>query len=279
MDFFKGRRLVIATKHQKEIIIGPKAASRLGVLPFVPEDFDTDVLGTFSGEVPRESDPLSTARRKCELAMELTGCDLAIASEGSFGAHPAYVFIPGNEEIVMLKDLKNDLEIVGKKLSTDTNFGGEVCRNQEELEAFAIKSGFPDHALIIRNAQDSAETIFTGINSWDNLRSKFQNIMGRYGDAFIETDMRAMYNPKRMKVIGEATDNLLELALTSCSECETPGYGITDVVKGLPCDLCGAPTQSIKSYIYSCKKCGHREIRPNPHKSVESPQYCDFCNP
>ncbi len=279
MNLFSGRRLVIATKHYKDLIIGPKAASRLGVLPFVPEGLDTDLLGTFSGEVPRTSDPLSTARRKCEMAMELTGCDLAISSEGSFGAHPAYVFIPGNEEIVMLRDLKNDLEIVGKKLSTDTNFAGQACRNQEELEEFAIRSGFPEHALIIRNAQDSTETIFKGINTWDDLRSKFQNVTGMYGEAFVETDMRAMYNPKRMTVIGEAMDNLLDLALTNCSECHTPGFGITDLVKGLPCDLCGAPTQSVKSCIYSCKKCGHREIHPNSQKRTESPQYCDFCNP
>ena len=279
MDLFSGRRLVIATKHRKELVIGPKAASRLGVLPFVPEDFDTDILGTFSGEVPRESDPLTTVRRKCEMAMELTGCDLAIASEGSFGAHPAYVFIPGNEEIVMLKDLKNDLEIVGKKLSTDTNFGGQVCRNPEELEAFAIKSGFPEHAIILRDAQDSFHQINKGITTWNELRATFQEIISRFGEVFAETDMRAMNNPKRMAVIGEATDHMLELALTSCGECKTPGYGITDVVKGLPCELCGAPTQSIKSYIYSCKKCAQREIRPNPHKSVESPQFCNFCNP
>lgn len=72
MNLFLGRRLVIATKHQKETIIGPRVESKLGALPFVPKNLDTDVLGTFTGEIERSSDPLSTARQKCEMAMKHT---------------------------------------------------------------------------------------------------------------------------------------------------------------------------------------------------------------
>ncbi len=73
MNLFSGRKLVIATKHKKEKIIGPLAASRLGVLPVVPAGLDTDQLGTFTGEIERPADPLTTARKKCEMAMALTG--------------------------------------------------------------------------------------------------------------------------------------------------------------------------------------------------------------
>ena len=47
MDLFSGRKLVIATKHKKERMMGPMAAFRLGVLPVVPAELDTDQLGTW----------------------------------------------------------------------------------------------------------------------------------------------------------------------------------------------------------------------------------------
>ena len=52
---FKGRRLLIATKHQKEKVIVPLLEMELGVKCFVPEYFDPDVLGTFTGEVERRT--------------------------------------------------------------------------------------------------------------------------------------------------------------------------------------------------------------------------------
>ena len=47
---FKGRTLLIATKHQKEQIISPIFEKELGVRCFVPDHFDTDIFGTFTGE-------------------------------------------------------------------------------------------------------------------------------------------------------------------------------------------------------------------------------------
>jgi hypothetical protein len=60
------------------------ARTNLGVICFVNENFDTDLLGTFTGEIERKLDPIATARQKCLLAMKLSNCDLGVASEGSF---------------------------------------------------------------------------------------------------------------------------------------------------------------------------------------------------
>lgn len=279
MNLFSGRKLVIATKHQKENIIGPRVASKLGVLPMVANDFDTDQFGTFTGEIERSLDALATARRKCERAMEISGCDLAISSEGSFGMHPTLIFIPCNEELVMLKDRKNDLEIVGKKLSTDTNFDGQICRSEDELCAFAEKCGFPEDALILRNYQNSNEFIRKGIQHWDELKNTFQKLITSNAQAFIETDMRSMYNSKRRTVIAEATEMMIINALSCCKKCSTPGFGVTDIIRGLPCELCGSPTQSVKAFIYSCQKCDYTETRSETNKPFESPKYCNYCNP
>ena len=279
MNPFFGRKLVIATKHKKESVIAPLAASKLGVLPFVLKDFDTDKFGTFSGEIKRKKDPISIARIKCEKAMKLSNCDLAIASEGSFGRHPHLVFIPGNEEIIVLIDKKNKLEIIGKILSTETNFDGKTCTTWEELMKFAQNVHFPTHALILRNAKDSTKFIKKGINHWDDLKSEYEFIQNKYGQVFAETDMRAMFNPTRMKVIAEATERMLAQAITNCEKCESPGFGIIDVITGLPCEACGTPTQSIKAYLKSCRKCGFKKVEPNSEKSREIAMNCDICNP
>ena len=112
MKIFEGRRLVIATKHKKETVIAPLLEKHLGVQCFVPEDFDTDVLGTVSGEIERKDGPLETVRKKCLQAMEQTNCDLAIASEGSFGPHPTIFMAHADDEILIFIDNKNILEIL-----------------------------------------------------------------------------------------------------------------------------------------------------------------------
>ena len=101
MEIFEGRRLVIATKHHKETVIAPLLEQHLGVQCFVPNDFDTDALGTFTGEVARKEDALSTARQKCLLAMQKTNCDLGIASEGSFGPHPSIFMAHADNEFLI----------------------------------------------------------------------------------------------------------------------------------------------------------------------------------
>ena len=54
MGLFEGRKVVIATKHKKELVIAPLLEKNLGVTCFVPDDFDSDALGTFSGEIKRK---------------------------------------------------------------------------------------------------------------------------------------------------------------------------------------------------------------------------------
>lgn len=277
---FKGRRLIIATKHQKEQVIAPLLEEALEVKCFVDTSFDTDILGTFSGEVERELDPVSTARLKCLKAMELNNCDLGIASEGSFGAHPTILFASADDEFLIFIDKKNKLEIISRELNTDTNFNGSKIESEKELLEFATIAKFPSHGLILRASQANTTDMVKGINTHHDLKGAFKSLSQKYGCAYVETDMRALYNPSRMAVIESATKKLVSKVLSSCPKCETPGFSISDSKKGLPCDLCGMPTKSTLSFIYTCQKCKHtsEELYPN-NKKVEDPMYCDFCNP
>ncbi|MBL6448241.1 hypothetical protein JMN32_18145 [Fulvivirga sp. 29W222] len=279
MQIFQGRHLAIATMHGKESVIASRVASSLGVIPLVPQGLNTDQLGTFTGEVERITDPLTTARKKCEMALDMTGYDLAIANEGSFGMHPLLSFVPSDEELILLLDRKHDFEIVGRQFSTKTNFGGQLCETTKDLLDFADRVKFPLHALILRSAKKSEPRFFKGIRDKDELLDKFRFLNERYGQAFVETDMRAMYNPMRMDVIAEATEVMLDKAVTACEACNFPGFGISDVKSGLRCRQCNLPTRSIQAYIYSCPKCHFFKELSDPHKSFEEPMYCDFCNP
>lgn len=280
MKEFAGRKLFIATRHKKELVMAPMLEKALGVKCLVPENLDTDCLGTFSGETERQDDPVTTARKKCELAMAMQDCDLAIANEGSFGMHSSLFFCMADEELVLLLDKKNDLEISYVFTSTKTNFNGELINNVERLMDFAKHVKFPSHGLIIKRSKEDLKTVVKGITKLDHLLTEFNILSRKYGSVYVQTDMRANYNPMRMEVIEKATSGLIGKIKSRCPVCGKPGFGITAARKGLPCKLCGLPTSSTLSNMYTCKKCGynHEQLFPG-HVQHEDPRYCDYCNP
>jgi len=277
---FQGRNILIATKHEKEKAIAPILEKKLGVNCFVSTDLDTDKLGTFTGEVERKENPITTARNKCYMAMELMDCDLAIASEGSFGSHPTIFFAPADDEFLLLIDKKNNIEISVRELSLETNFNGAEIKTKEELQEFASVSKFPSHGLILRKSKEELEGITKGIIDEKLLYDTFLNLIKNFGTAYIETDMRAMFNPSRMKVIEKAALKLVKKIKSVCPNCKTPGFGIVDRKAGLPCNQCRFPTKSTLSYTYNCQKCNYKKEEEFPNeKQTEDPMYCDICNP
>ena len=277
---FQGRKIIIATKHHKEKVIAPIFEKELGVSCFTDNTFDTDLLGTFTGEVERERDPISTAREKCLQAMKLNNCDLGVASEGSFGPHPSLFFVSADDEFLIFIDTRNNIEVVVRELSTSTNFNGKQIQSQEELISFAKVIGFPEHGLILRKSKDENLDIHKGITDIDTLKKSYKELSSKYKSIYAETDMRAMYNPTRMNVIREATKKLILKIKSTCPQCQMPGFGITDAKKGLECSLCGSPTNSILSYIYVCQHCQFTKEDMYPNKKTsEDPSYCDYCNP
>lgn len=274
-----GRKVVVATKHKKEQVIAP-ILSQSFQFECIVSDIDTDRFGTFSGDIERTLSPLEAARNKCHLAMDACGLDLAISSEGSFGIHPFIPFCQADEELVLLLDRKNNLEIVGKELTTATNLSGQFVNSYTEALRFARICGFPRHGLILRETESKGQIFEKGVSDVSTLHSKLNHLLEKHQKIWIETDMRAMYNPTRMKAIEKATLNLAEKMNSLCPSCSTPGYWIQEVTKGLPCSWCDMPTQSTLSVKYECLKCGHATTVKNPNgREAEDPMYCDHCNP
>jgi hypothetical protein len=280
MKTFSNRKLLVATKHHKEKVIAPIFEKGLGVSCYVSDEFDTDTLGTFSGEVQRKDDALTTLKKKCLLAMEKNHTDLVIASEGSFGAHPSVFFASADDELLMLLDAKNELEIVVREISLDTNFKASTITNETELLEFAQSAQFPSHGLIIKPAENNHSKVIKGIMDLTSLKKYFTEFKNEFGGAYVETDMRANFNPTRMKVIEKTAQKLLKAVQSICPNCETPGFTVTKSIPGLPCNWCKTPTASTLSYLYTCKKCEFIKEEFFPHqKRTEDPTYCDLCNP
>ena len=279
-SFFKNRRLLIATKHQKEIVLMPLLKKELGVKCIVPENFDTDLLGTFTGEIERTEDPVTTLRKKCKTAMHLYGFDLAIASEGSFGPHPNLYFVPADDEWIILIDLKNKIEILAREISTETNYNSTAIHSEKELLEFAQKICFPSHKLILRARRKGGEKIVKDLQDIESMLETFKRLKKEFDDLSVETDMRAMNNPTRMKIIKKACENLIQDIKSCCPHCGIPGFQVKESESGLPCSLCGSPTRSILKIFKRCMQCNHSvEIKFPKGQQHEDPMYCDYCNP
>ena len=280
LELFKNRKLVIATKHKKETVIAPIFEKELGVICVIPNNFDTDILGTFTGEIERKESSLATARTKCLLAMDLENCDLGIASEGSFGPYPFIFLAHADEEILIFIDKKNNLEIIVRELSLDTNFNATTIESFQNLVNLVKSAGFPEHAIILKNDKKEVTSIVKGIQSWELLEVSYNKLSANNSQVVAETDMRAMFNPTRMKVIEQVAIKLVEKINTLCPQCNTPGFGIVNAKPGLPCEWCNSSTKSTLSYIYQCQKCQFELEKMYPKdKRTEDPMYCDFCNP
>ncbi|MGE5655688.1 MAG: DUF6671 family protein [Actinomycetota bacterium] len=283
-QLWHNRTAVLATMHQKERAIAPILEAELGIKIRVPPDFNTDIFGTFTREVKRLGTQIEAARLKAEKAIELTGETLALASEGTFGPHPAIPYLPSNREIVLLLDRANHLEIIGESFSTETNYSHQLVSSLDEANDFAKTVGFPEHALVIIFG-DKAESqceIIKGITTEKQLTEAVRKGLKQSltGKIHIETDMRAMYNPTRMKNIANATLNLIQKINQLCPDCTWPGFDVVERKRGLPCGLCSFPTPLTRSLLYQCKKCGfsQEELFPDG-KATADPSLCEYCNP
>jgi len=276
LRFFDGRAIAIATKHGKEAVIAPRLSEALGLRCVNSDQLDTDTLGTFSGEVERRLNPLETARLKCSLAMEITGTELAIASEGSFGAHPSIPFIPAHEELLVLIDKKCVgicRQEAGDKDQLQSNSPSVIRRVGWIFDTSTIPLACHHHQ---KSADDPTDCV-KGVHDEKALRETIHRFMQRYGQCSLETDMRAMHNPTRMIVIDALTLELVQQIQSACPVCNTPGFRLTDIQRGLLCSNCGLPTRSVKSEVYRCQYCQHTEQRAPSHGlKMEDPMYCDF---
>lgn len=275
---------ILATMHGKEQVIAPILEQGLGLKVELATGIDTDRFGTFSHDIERTGSQLDAAKAKIASGFaHFSNARVGIASEGSFGPHPFIPFVPVAREIVLLVDRESGLEIVGHDVSLDTNFSHKVVTDVASALAFAEAVKFPEHGLVVLGAQDDkpapALALFKKIDDAAELEAAVSKVIGICGTAFVETDMRAHRNPTRMTAIGRAASDLVRRYNSLCPVCQWPGYDVTERIKGLPCSLCGEPTEVIRAEVLSCRKCTHREERTVAGRNQADPGQCAQCNP
>lgn len=283
IERFAGLKLGVATIHGKEQVIGPVLEQALGLSGYsaIP-DADTDRFGAFSGEVQRTLDPLAACEAKARHGAEVSGLDLVVASEGSFGPCPPAPFIPCDEEFLVLFDARDGRIFHHRHVSLETVFGGEACTNWAQANAFADRMKFPSHHLVVRAREKwkHGDAVLKGIRNEYVFRGAVEGMLEQHGSCWVETDMRAMANPTRMRVIAGTAVRFAAELTTTCPVCQACWFRITHPLAGLPCELCGWPTASMRAYLHACWACAHTESRPRPDgKRNEEPQHCGNCNP
>ncbi len=277
---YLGKTCLVATMHEKQRAIGPSFESLLG---FQMETgfLNTDVFGTFSGEVERSLPPKECAKIKCLNALSAHGKQMGIANEGSFVPHPILPLVPVDYEVFFFADLEMGFHLCVSKMFTETNFSSGVFSEFDSILRFGREAKFPSHALILRpNCWEDKQVCFKGIQSIEDLYDAFERSRFVSSDkqVWIGTDMRAHKNPTRMQHLETFSEEIARRLATSCPACAIPGWGPVDRIKGLPCVDCGAETQLVRATIWGCCQCAHKELIPLDSIGAE-PQYCPLCNP
>lgn len=282
MTLYQDVEIVLTTKHEKGRAIEPAFSEILGS-QLRSVDLDTDTLGTFSGEVDRKGNALECVKQKCEWGMSQARAEYGLASEGSFGPHPAIPFVRADTEILYFIDRTRNIHIHLIEVSTDTNYQMQAVSSIEEIQKFAADAGFPEHALILRpNSAKRGTLTFKGIQQIDELIEVFKDCVRQSTDrqVWVETDMRAHLNPSRMRTIANLARKMATRLSNVCPQCHTPGWGMVDVEVGLECAWCESKTENVKFEIFGCPKCAYQE-KSKPAHGLEKadPAYCLRCNP
>lgn len=280
---YAGRTAVIATMHRKEAAVAPALISMLGLAVTLAPGLDTDLLGTFSGEIPRQGTMLEVAKRKARLGMSVMGAQLGLASEGSFGPHPAIPYIPAGLELMVFVDDERGTVVTESVIAEKTNYNHLVVLPGEAADEFLQRIGFPTHGLIVRpNEGEVASALTKGIVDTDSLRRAIQDAAAASSDgrARMETDMRAHFNPTRMRSLVLLAARLAQRLSRQCPACGAPGFGRTGSRPGLVCEACGMPTELVVAEILGCPACDYTEERPRGDGLQRAPALCcPECNP
>ena len=278
---YEGEKASLLTQHGKEAVVCPELLTGCGITVVHQKGFDTDSLGTFTGDIPRSGSQLEAARTKARIGMQFGGLTLGLASEGSFSPDPFTGLVPWNNEIVIFLDDIRGIEIIGANAAPG-QFTTAVLSSWDEVLIFAKQAGFPEHLLTVTPDGDGNKAAFIkGIGSIEELSAAFERAVRRADNrrAVLANDLRAHANPTRMSNILCATRDLVARINSLCPACETPGFWVKENKPGLPCSLCQQPTRMTLAKVWSCLKCNHSKHEYPEGGMDADPSVCDYCNP
>lgn len=257
----------LLTKHAKAEQIAPVLYD-LGIELVEINFYDTDQLGTFAGEVERQLSPRDCALEKAKKAVEYSGLNVGLGSEGSFGGGAVGSLLNWNDEIICLYQKEPELTIFAsasgptplRKIQADS-----LDALRQALSQFAAQK------WILR----CADGVLKGLSDRQIL-ALHQTSYTKW-PVTVEPDLRAMHSPLRQVMIRKAALNLSERLQSRCPQCDAVDFWPDEREIGPSCHSCGHPTNEIKGYISRCVQCGFHK-----HETVlevGDQRHCDHCNP
>jgi len=276
---YRDQLIAVGTRHGKAEQLGPPFADVLGAHLVTPADLDTDQFGTFSGEVIRTLTAPEAARAKARLAIRASGLSCGLASEASYGLLPTTGWY-GHEEILVFLDETRGIEVLEGHRTTSVPGICHRVTHAVELPP-SIIAGLPAQALIVRpSAGGDGGDIVKGVTDEASLATAIAAAACRSDDglALVEPDLRAHHNPSRRVILSRLGRTLARRLATRCPACGTPGFGRVGSEPGLPCRVCGSPTELSRNEIHSCAVCPHRSVQAASVGFAE-PRWCPECNP
>lgn len=272
-----GKTAVVATMHGKQAAIEP-ALARLGLRFLPPPPIDTDRYGTFTRDVARAGSQLDAVLAKARAGLALAPeADYAIASEGSFGPHPSLPFVASGFEVIALLPRDADQPLLGRHLTTATNYLQAEARSAADVASFAERVGLPRHAIVAMGGQ-AGPILAKGIHEPSELHAICARQIEARGSVWLEADMRAHHNPTRMEAIAAAAADLARRLQARCPTCDHPDW-TARTRNGRPCAWCDAPTHEAWLEEYRCDSCGHHTERIIEPERKADPGRCNHCNP
>ena len=268
-------RIALLTKHEKEKLIKP-SFDEMGWRFIHTTGFDTDLLGNFSGELPRKLSPLDCAKKKAQIACELSDAEYGLGSEGSF--YPSVLgFGTANMELIACVHRSGKLIAVGYHEAPV--YADKIMINSAEDAALN------DFIHNLPNGQGSIitvanRTVAKGVTEAEHIRYRLKQLSADEFSSGVEVsyDFRAHHCPSRREHINVAALSLKKKLGSCCPACDQRGFWPEESLPGLPCEWCSLPTSLIKTRIATCNHCGYQEQYP-VEKAFASPQYCNHCNP
>ena len=271
-----GISAAFATKHLKEEVVAPIFAS-IGIEVMVPQ-VDTDLLGTFSGEIPRTGSPKEIVLKKAHLGISESGLSYAIASEGTVGPDPMIPFVISDIECMAWVDTKRNIEVVEFYQSLEIVASTITIGKGDSLADFLKSADFPNHSLIAKS-ESGVGKIYKGINTFESLELAINELLEKGEKLILESDLRANHSPSRQKNIAIVAQRLVDRLKVLCPKCQTPGWGVVGYLYGASCRECRrVEEKSVLGKILGCASCEHKVEMKNDRKFID-PAECSFCNP
>jgi hypothetical protein len=267
----------MATKHDKGKLVSQTFKE---ILDMTVQEVvvDTDIFGTFSGEVERVGTPLETAIKKAQLGIEATGNPYALASEGSVVPDPFFGFINANIETMVFVDDELGIQ-VHETIRSNEIVAFTTTTTKNGLEEFLKKADFPNHALMVK--PNNGPGAIKGIRDLVGLEEaiKKSRDLSTDGQAIIESDLRAMCSPSRQKNIAAVGLKLVQRLSMTCPDCQAPGWGLKSYVRGVECSQCGdLSVDAISREVLGCFKCEYTALGAVINLTLD-PARCMSCNP